>query len=162
MKIFLLFFTSLINLSLSFAQLKTTPVCPPFDVDVLSGSVNKFTPKSTLGEIKKAFPCTSEVVEESTGTKCAGIFFKDQGIFFYTDRNYFEITENFKGKLTPKLIGTNRSELFKILGYPKIKDVNWDAFGTVYGTLVLYYDAAGKINKLQISNKSTETMKLCE
>ncbi|MEP7164331.1 MAG: hypothetical protein ABI741_06540 [Ferruginibacter sp.] len=164
MKILILFFVSLMSMLPSMAQLKTTAVCPPFEVDVLAGNVNKVSsPKSTLGEVKKAFPCPAEIVEETvSATKCAGVFFKDLGIYFYTDRNYIEIAENFKGKLTPALMGADRSSLFKLLGYPKLKDISWEAFSTEYGTLVVYYDKAGKINKLQISNKNTESLKLCE
>ncbi len=162
MKIPVLFFACLMSLSTVFAQLKTTPVCPPFEVDVLAGNVNKFSPKSTLGEIKKAFPCFTDIVEETSGTKCAGVFIKDKGLSFYTDRNYIEVDESFKGKLTPALIGTDRGGLFKFLGYPKLKDISWDAFSTEYGTLVVYYNKDGKVIKLQISTKSTETLKLCE
>ncbi len=52
--------------------------------------------------------------------------------------------------------------LFKWLGHAKIKDVNWDAFETAYGILILYYDKAGKVNKIQFSNQSAETIKLCQ
>ena len=162
MKNIVLFFVCLLSIQATNAQLKTSLVCTDFEVDVLAGNVNKLSPKSTLGEMKKAFPCFTEVVEEPTGTKCAGIFYQDKGLYFYSGRNYFEIAENFKGKLTPPLMGQSRGNLFKILGYPKLKDVNWDAFGTEYGTLVIYYDKAGKINKLQISNKGTDVLKLCE
>ncbi|MEZ5029532.1 MAG: hypothetical protein R2765_12205 [Ferruginibacter sp.] len=63
--------------------------------------------------------------------------------------------------MVPHLLGVNRNSLFATLGYPKIKDVTRDAFQTEYGTLILYYDKAGKINKIQISSKSTDTIKLC-
>ena len=145
-----------------FAQLTTTPVCPPFVVDIMGGNVSKMYPKSTTGEIQKAFPCFTDAVEKGTDSACAGVFFKDQGLLFFTDRNYIEVNENYKGKMTPALMGTNRTALFSLLGYPKLKDPNWEAFQTEYGTLVLYFDKAGKINKLQISSKSTETLKLCK
>ena len=162
MKTIFVIFTCIIGIQVTHAQLKTSPVCPLFEVDVLDGNVNKLYPKSTWGEIKKSFPCFTEAVETATGTQCAGVFFKDKGLYFYTERNYIEITENFKGKLSLPLMGASRSSLFKWLGYPKIKDVNWEAFRTEYGTLVLYYNKAGKVNKMQISSKSTETLKLCE
>lgn len=162
MKTLLLFFACMINMQLTWAQLKRSPICPHFVVDVLDGNVNKLYTKSTLGEIKKAFPCFSEIVEVETSSKCAGIFYKDKGLYFYTQRNYIEIRENFKGKLTLPLMGASRKSLFKWLGNPIIKDISWDAFQTKYGILVLYYNKAGRINKLQISSKSTETLKLCE
>ncbi len=144
------------------AQLKTTPTCPPIEVDVLEGTVNKLSSKSTLGEFKKMFPCFTEVVEEPDSSRCRGVFIKDKAISFFSDRNYFEIGEKFQGKLSMPLIGTNRSGLFKLLGYPKIKDVSWDAFQMVYGLLILYYNKAGNVEKIQISNKNAETLKLCE
>jgi len=145
------------------SQLKTTPVCPTFVVDILDGKVNELFPGSTMGEIKAKFPCYSQIEEETPGSRCGGsIFYKDKDIYFYTGRDYIEIKEKFKGKLSLPLLGANRNSLFKWLGHPKIKDVNWDAFQMAYGTMVLYYNKAGKINKLQISTKSTETLNLCE
>ena len=162
MKILFLLFTAIITGQSINAQLVATAVCPPIKVDVMDGNVNELYPRSAIEEIKKIFPCSSEIVEQSSGSKCAGVFFKDKDIYFYSDRNYIEIGPNFKGKLTPALMGVSRSGLFKLLGQPKLKDTNWDAFQMGYGTLVLYYNKAGKINKLQISSKSTETLKLCE
>jgi hypothetical protein len=162
MKTLFLIFSCILSWEFASSQLKVSAVCPPFAVDVLAGNVNKIHPKSTLGEIQKTFPCYTEIVQGDSSSKCIGIFYRDKGVNFYTDRNYIEIGENFKGKLEPALIGVNRSNLFGLLGYPKIKDINWDAFQMEYGTLVLYYNKAGKINKIQISSKSTETLKLCE
>lgn len=145
------------------AQLKATAICPVFKVDVLEGVLNeKFDCTSSAAEIKKLFPCPADEKEESGGSGCGGIFFKDKDIYFYTERDYIEIGEKFKGQLTPALIGVSRSKLFTLLGNPQIKDVNWDAFKTKFGLLIIYYNSAGKINKLQITNKSAETIKLCE
>jgi hypothetical protein len=144
------------------AQLQKKPVCPPLEVEVLSGNVNGLNTKSILAEVKAGLPCFTEIVEKDSASSCAGVFFRDKDIAFYTDRKYIEIGEHFKGKLTPALIGLNRSSLFGMLGYPKLKDSGWDAFQTEYGILVVYYDKAGKINKLQMSSKSVETLKLCE
>lgn len=147
---------------LSYGQLKATPLCPPFDVDVLGGNVNKVYAKDTWGEVSKIFPCYDEIIERDSTGICGGVFYKQKGINFFTDRDYIEITENFKGKMTPQLLGAARSSLFSMLGYPKIKDVSWDAFQTEYGTLILYYNNAAKVNKIQMSSKTTETIKLCE
>ncbi len=162
MKAFILIFVAIISSQVATAQLKATAVCPPFKVDIMEGNVNDLYPRSAIEEVKTVFPCSSEIVEQGTNSKCAGVFFKDRDIYFYTERNYIEIGERFKGKLTPALMGVNRSSLFPLLGRPKLKDTNWDAFQMGYGTLVLYYNSAGKIIKIQISSKSTETLKLCE
>ncbi len=144
------------------AQLKATPACPPFAVDVLEGSISqKLTLRSTAGEVIKAFPCYTDSVSGTEGS-CAGVFYKDKGISFFTERSYIEITDKFKGTLTPALLGADRGSLFRQLGNPAIKDAGWDAFQTQYGILVVYYNASGKINKLQLSSKSAETLKLCE
>ena len=144
------------------AQLKTTPVCPAFSVDVLEGTVNELYPFSTIGEIEKKFPCFTSTTEETNGNTCGGVFYKDKDISFITERDYIEIGEHFKGKLSLPLIGAARNSLFKTLGNPHIKDVNWEAYQTSYGVLVIYFNKTGKINKLQMSSKKAETLKLCE
>ena len=146
------------------AQLKTTPKCPEFDVDILDGIVNQnILPTSTVGQIKLNLPCFTSFEEEGTSAKCgAGVFYKDRDIYFYTTRDYIEIGPAFKGKLSVPLMGVSRNNLFKLLGSPKIKDVNWDAFQTSYGILILYYDKASKINKIQFSTLSANSIQLCE
>jgi hypothetical protein len=164
MKAILFSFIVLLYAQVTQAQLKTTTaICPTFSIDVLEGILNNaVTTKSTLGQVKNFFPCFTEVLEIPTATKCSGIFYADKGIYFYNDRGYIEIQENFKGKLIPQLMGASRGSLFKVLGYPKMKDISWDAFQTKFGILILYYNKANKINKLQISYKNTDTIKLCE
>lgn len=146
----------------SFAQLKTTSVCPGFDADILDGNVNKIYPRAPIDQVKVKFPCFSEVVETEDNGKCAGVFYPDKGIYFYTERDYIEITEKYKGKLSIPLMGMQRAKLFGLLGHPKIKDIRWDAFQMQYGTLILYYSKSGSVNKIQMSSRSTETLKLCD
>lgn len=156
-------FTSFISLQATQAQLKTTPVCPPIAVDILEGTVNEtLFPYSNIFDIEKKLPCFSTATEESNGSGCGGVFFKDKDIYFFTERDYIELGENFKGTLSLPLIGANRNSLFGWLGSPKIKDATWDAFQTKYGILILYYNKAGKINKIQFSTKGVDTIKLCE
>ena len=162
-KTFFIIYAFMLCIPLVKAQLKRTAVCPVFTVDVLNAVLNDgLNPRSTIGEINKSFPCSSEIQEQASGNKCAGIFFRDKGIYFFTDRDYIEIKENFTGRLSLPLMGASRKSLFKWLGNPKIKDISWDAYQTAYGTLVLYYNKAGKINKLQLSNKNTDALKLCD
>jgi hypothetical protein len=145
------------------AQLKTTPICPTFNVDILDGTVNgTILPGSTVGQIKLKFPCFTSFEEEGTTAKCGGgVFYKDKDISFYTTRDYIEIGPAFKGKLSIPLMGAARTGLFKMLGSPQIKDVNWDAFQTAYGVLILYYKS-GKVNKIQFSTMKANSIKLCE
>ncbi len=154
--------STVLSMQVVSAQLKTTPVCPAFEVDVLEGTVNELRSYSTIGEIEKKFPCFSGATPETNGSTCGGVFYKDKDIYFFTERDYIEIGTQFKGKLNPALIGANRSSLFTLLGHPKIKDVTWDAYQMKYGILILYFNKAGKITKLQVSNQNTETIKLCE
>jgi hypothetical protein len=153
---------AMLCMHLASAQLKTTTVCPTFSVDLLEGTINGLNSKSTLGEVKSSFPCFTKAVEETSGFDCGGVFYKDRDISFFTERDYVEIGEKFKGKIAQPFLGAARASLFKSLGYPKIKDVSWDAFQTKYGILILYYNKAGKVNKIQMSSKNTDTIKLCE
>ncbi|MFM6925423.1 MAG: hypothetical protein ACKOU7_07960 [Ferruginibacter sp.] len=155
-------FAALFFSQLATAQLTAKPVCPTFSVDIMEGTVNGLFPKSAIIEIQTTLPCFTGMFEKDSVTKCAGVFYTDRDINFYTNRRYIEIGEKFKGKLTPALMGTARGSLFSLLGYPKLKDAGWDAYQMGYGCLVLYYNAAGKINKIQISNRAIDALKLCE
>ncbi|MES1217562.1 MAG: hypothetical protein ABUT20_18780 [Bacteroidota bacterium] len=147
----------------SSAQLKTTPVCNTFVVDILDGKINDVRTDFTIGQIKKMLPCFTGSEPEDASSHCGGgVFYKDKDVYFYTGRDYVEIKEKFKGSMSIPLMGANRNSLFKWLGNPKIKDISWDAFETKYGTLVLYYNKANKINRILFSKKSTETLSLCE
>ena len=84
------------------------------------------------------------------------------GFYFYTERDYIEIKEGFKGKLSLPVFGTDRKGLFKWLGHPVLKDDAWDAFETKFGILILYFNKLNKVNKMQLTTKSTATISLCQ
>jgi hypothetical protein len=164
MKNILPFIALLLLLQPAVAQLQTAkPVCKTFEVNVLEGTINSdLSTRSTIGEVKTTFPCFTEAVDENGGKGCGGVFYKDKHISFITERGYIEIGEQFKGKLSLPLLGTSRTALFKWLGYPKMKDSNWDAFQTKYGILILYYNKAAKVNKIQMSHNGTDNIRLCQ
>lgn len=163
MKLISFILLAVISCSTVNAQLKAAAVCPAIAIDVLEGTINnKLYCTSTSGEVQKLFPCFTQVVEETNGSTCGGVIYKDKDIAFYTERDYIEIGPNFKGNLEPALMGVNRSLLFKLLGNPKLKDATWEAYQTKYGVMILYFDANSKINKIQISSKTTDSIKLCE
>ena len=162
-KIIILFFTLFLWATAS-AQLKRTAICPVIKIDILDGKVNgTIIPASTVGQIKLKLPCFTSFEEEGTSAKCgAGVFYKDKDLYFYTTRDYVEIGPAFKGMLTIPLLGAPRQGLFKWLGAPQIKDVNWDAFQTAYGVLILYYNKAARVNKIQFSSLKANSIQLCE
>lgn len=158
---------SLIALLISFvsnAQLKITAKCPQFEVNILKGYVNdQLLPTSTNGEITRLFPCATHVDSVGTSAKCgAAVFYKDKDITFYTDRDYIEIGPRFKGKLSLPLIGAPRNGLFKWLGAPQVKEATWDAFQTQYGLLILYYNKANRVDKIQFSTQNAGNIRLCQ
>lgn len=163
MKSLFLFVAGLLITCTVAAQLKATPLCPEFVVNIMEGNISGMQPNSTQGQVEKLFPCFSDKETETDSSKCGGLLkYADKDICFYTGRDYIEIGEKFKGKMSIPLMGAPRSELFKWLGYPKIKDVKWDAFQTAYGLLITYYNDANKVNMVRMSTKSAETIKLCE
>ena len=164
LRTFILFIIFITSSAIASAQLKTTPKCNVINIDILDGIINKnLLPTSTVGQIKLNLPCFTSFEEEGTTAKCgAGVFYKDKDIYFYTTRDYIEIGPAFKSKLSLPLMGASRNGVFKLLGNPKIKDVKWDAFQTAYGILILYYNSASKVNKIQFSNKTINTIQLCE
>ncbi|HEY8896306.1 MAG TPA: hypothetical protein VIM79_15880 [Niastella sp.] len=161
MKKILFFLGFLCLAAVSKAQLKATVTCPPFEVDILDGKVNGFKPNTIAGQIKAKWPCFTSTTTDSA--KCGeAVYYKDKGITFYTKRDYVEITEGFKGKLSIPLFGTARGSLFKTLGNPKMKDAGWDAYQTNYGCLILYFNKANKVRMIQFSTNGTDAIQLCE
>jgi hypothetical protein len=147
------------------AQLKAKADCNNFllTVDLLDGKVNGMRPNIPLPELKQKLSCSTGIEEEGTAAKCgAGVFYKDRDLYFYTDRDYVEIGEKFKGKLSIQLIGKPRNTLFNLLGNPSIKDVSWDAYQMSYGIMVVHFNKTGKINKIQFSTRSADQLNLCE
>jgi len=148
-------------LSPAFAQLKVKANCNAFSVDLLNGKVNDVRPDFTGAQIKSKFPCFTS--EDAETTKCGGvIYYKDRDLKFFTGRDYVEIGPAFKGQLSIPVMGTKRGTLFKYLGNPRLKDTNWDAFETQYGSLVLYYNSASKVNMIRFSTKTLDAIQLCE
>jgi hypothetical protein len=148
--------------SAAIGQLRAKSGCV-FNVDILNGNVNNMKPDVTITEIKDNLPCFTSTEDEGPTSKCGGgVFYKDKDISFYTQRDYIEIGEKFNGKLSIPLMGALRKNLFQWLGNPKIKDDNWDAFEMAYGTLVLHYNAAGKVRLIQFSTKGVDALSLCE
>lgn len=161
-KIFVLILGQLIIFQ-AYSQLKTTKLCPAFSVDILAGKVNGVEPDFTQGQIKSALPCFTQSEEENVSSKCGGLIsYRDKDIYFYTGRDYVEIGPAYKGKLSLPLMGASRNAMFKWFGNPAIKDVKWDAYTTQYGILILYFNSANKVNKIQFSTQSSATINLCE
>ena len=158
----LLFLACCLSL-ISMAQLKAKVRCDPFDVDILKGTVNNIKPDFTPAEIKEKFPCFTSAEDEGSASKCGGvIYFKDKDLNFFTQRDYVEIGEKFKGHMSIPLLGASRNSLFKWFGNAKLKDDTWDAFEMSYGTLLLHYNAAGKVRLIQFSTKGIDLLNLCE
>jgi len=164
MKTCLLFLSAYFFSVIATAQLHTTPKCPDLNIDILKGSVNgTIFPNATVDQIRANLPCFTSFQEEGDSSKCGGgVYYKDKGVSFYTRRDYIEIGPDFKGKLSLPLMHASRNSLFQWLGAPQMKDKNWDAFQTSYGVLILYYDQADKVNKIQFSTEKANTIRLCE
>jgi hypothetical protein len=111
------------------AQLVAKKKCEDFIVDILAGKVNQIKPNFGIEEIKAKFPCFTSAENETRASKCGGgVFFKDKDLIFFTGRDYIQIGDKFKGKLSIPMMGATRNSFFKTLGNPKIKDETWDAY----------------------------------
>ena len=99
------------------AQLTAKKKCEDFTVDVLNGKVNEFKANIGAEQLKAKFPCFSSAEEENNSSKCGGgVFFADKGITFFTGRDYVEINDKFKGKLSMPLMGAARNSFFQNIG----------------------------------------------
>ncbi|MEO7524574.1 MAG: hypothetical protein ABIT58_10795 [Ferruginibacter sp.] len=144
------------------AQLKASNSCAPFTIDFIDGSVNGLYPESPLGEVQIKLPCFTELILEPSQTGCAGAFYRDKGIFFYTYRDYIEINNKFTGTMSFPLMGADRNSLFKWLGNAQTKDAAWDAYQMRHGILVVFFDGTGKINKIILSSKGVTSLRMCD
>lgn len=162
-KFLLLPITILFMAGISSAQLKPKVSCPDFYVDILDGKVNGLKANAMIYDVKNTFPCFTKAEEENSGSKCGGgVFYRDRDVSFYTGRDYIEIGPKFKGKMNVALFGSKRNSLFSKLGNPIMKDASWDAYQMSYGTLVLRYDAAGRVRLIQFSTLGTDVLNICE
>jgi len=145
------------------AQLVAKSTCGVFTVDILDGKLNGLKPNARWEEIKEKLPCFTASEPEGNTGKCGGtVFFKDKDVYFFTDRDYIEIGDKFKGKWSIPVMGASRNSLFGTLGNPKLKDENWDAYQMAYGSMVLHYNKAGKCDRIQFSTRGTEALSLCD
>jgi hypothetical protein len=162
-KMFLLTLLCLSVSIIAIAQLKVKETCPEFYVDILDGKVNGLKANAMIYDVKNKFPCFTQTEDETNTAKCGGgVYYKDKDVYFYTGRDYVQIGPKFKGKMSVPLFGAKRGSLFSKLGNPILKDATWDAYRTSYGTLVLHYDAAGKVKLIQFSTLGTDALTLCE
>lgn len=162
LKSILVALATMLTCNLSQAQLKSTPHCPAFHIDILDGTVSKMYPQSPLGDIVNRLPCYTEVIDEMNTGGCGGVYFKDKAVFFHTYRDYIEIKENYTGTISMPLMGTDRTLLFKWLGLPAKKDIRWESYTMRYGSLILFFNEAGKVNSIIITTKNAESLNLCE
>lgn len=145
------------------AQLVAKKKCDDFSVDILTGKINDLKANYGYEDFKTKFPCFSTAEPENSSSKCGGLIaYKDRDVIFYTGRDYIQIGEKFKGKMSIPLMGAARNSFFKTLGNPAIKDDTWDAYQMQYGTLVLHYNKANKVRMVQISTFATSALSLCE
>jgi len=161
-KSILLFLSFIAIINFVTAQLKAKPSCGAFLVDILNGTVDNVKPDAVIELIKQKFPCFSSEDQEATGKCGSALYYKEQDIKFFIRRQYIEIGPAFKGKFSIPLMGEARGSMFKYFGNVKVKDASWDAYQTQYGTLVLHYNAANKVNLIQFTTKGTEELSLCE
>lgn len=150
-----------IGCSLS-AQLKVKPDCGVLTVDVYKGWINETKPNADPEQMKAKLPCFTSFEKEGNASTCGGgVYLDDKGVRFYTQRDYIVITNKFKGKFTAPVMGVKKGGLFAKFGNPKMKDANWEAYQMAYGIMIVYYSAAGVVNKVIISTKTTDDIDLC-
>lgn len=163
MKHMLFFIVLLFGFVQAKSQLKVKPECATLVADIYKGTVNGAKPNDDPEQIKLKLPCFTSFQKEGNESKCGGgIYYADKGMTVFIQRDYFLFDQNFKGSFSVKLMGTKQGSLFSMLGNPKLKDANWEAYQMAYGTLILYFNTAKQVNKVIMSTKTTDDIQLCE
>lgn len=154
-----LLFTVIFN---GYAQLTTKPECNSIVADIYKGWINEARPNADPEQIKAKLPCFTAFDKEGNESKCGGgIYYTDKDFQFLIQRDYIIIGEKFKGKLTIPLLGAKQDALFSWFGNPKLKDTGWEAYQMQYGTLIVYFNTKGVVNRIIMSTKSTDEIQLC-
>lgn len=163
MKSYPLCFLLLIFFNSVQSQIINTEKCNSIIVDILDGKVNRARPDFTPDRIRLELPCATSSFMESDTSMCDGrIIYADKHLTFFTQKDYVEIREAYSGKWTIPVMGAAKGSLFNYLGNPKVKQEKFEAYATAYGTLVLYYNDAGKVRLVRMSTNTHEFASFCD
>lgn len=137
MKTFNLIFASLLVTFLAATSLQslkaqdaTANSCDQLYLDFEKGTLNGVSGAATMEEVKQFFPCfTGETEENMGGSNCGGgVFYLNHDFFIYTGRDYINVRNKFKGKLTTPILGKASSEALSAMGEPDSSFVYTDEF----------------------------------
>jgi hypothetical protein len=162
MKLVLSFIISMLITGVLSAQLKSSSSCGTVLVDIYKGWINKALPQDHPEQIKAKMPCYTRYEQEGNESPCGGgVYYTNRDIRFMIQRDYIVIGENCKDAFNLVLLGKKEEDFFSELGSPKMKDANWKAYQMSYGTLILFFNQQGLVNKIIITNHTTDDVNLC-
>jgi hypothetical protein len=140
--------------------------CSELVVDLKKGTLNNLPATESMENIKQKLTCFTGDTEEGEETfNCGGgVFFLNHGFFFYTYKDYIEVRENFKGVVSPQIMGVSILELKKHIGTPaKIISQSGTYFYKMpYGTLRVELDSQEKVREIGLHHSNLEALKLCD
>lgn len=95
------------------------PACPKVTLDIQQGTLNGLPPTTSQGVVKATLPCwTGDTPDGSSFNFGGGVFFLKDDFYFYTGRNYIEVRRDFKGIVTPSILGLTSAEVRSHFGEP--------------------------------------------
>jgi hypothetical protein len=145
----------------------TAQGCNNLFADLKNGTINKVKPTASQQKVKAALPCFTGDSEEGGDFNCGGgVFFLKHGFFFYTGKDYIEIRENYKGKLSIPVLGLTKDmaiaklKMGKVIRTETVNEEEVIFFKTIYGCLWLKL-VEGKVVNVVISSKQVSDAELC-
>ena len=142
--------TAVISLGIWRANQRHGTHCDDLAVDIANGTVGGLSPEATPDEIKARFPCFTGTTSEGGGfNEGGGVFFKNHDMYFYTQRDYIEIRQDFTGVVPDNLLSKGTKQVRNLLGPPisseqssgiengAIVEQVTSTFQTPYGRLVV-------------------------
>ena len=89
----------------------------PYYVDILKGTIDEIKPTATQDEIVAKFPNYSSIDEKIDVyyNDGGGVFYANEGMFFYTFKDYIRINEHFIGNVSLDLMSKGKDEIPAIL-----------------------------------------------
>ncbi|MDO8332126.1 MAG: caspase family protein [Fluviicoccus sp.] len=130
--------------------------CSKLVLDLNRGRLNGLPPTLSQSQVKQALPCfTGDTPDGEVYNYGGGVFFLDHDFFMYTGKDFIEVRADFKGSITPALLGKSDDEVTAIYGQPSAVESGRLYFTTAYGCLRFTFGSQG-VREIRVHAASCE------
>ncbi|MCS6822588.1 MAG: hypothetical protein NZ551_12070 [Microscillaceae bacterium] len=135
------------------------------------GRFGKLTLPITVEMFKQTYPCFSKDETNNLKAFCGGgLYYDNLRMVYFPQSKYIQISEGFKGKVVPAVLGLSEKQVGNLLGTPKRKEKVQTLVGEVqthwyfkkrYGCYSLVFEK-DKVVKINIHFTDVENSQICD